>query len=34
MNALRAKLVFLVLLACQLALLLGKAQPLSWWDGP
>jgi hypothetical protein len=32
-NALRAKLVFFVLLACQLSLLLGYS-PVSWWDGP
>jgi hypothetical protein len=33
-NALRAKLLFLVILACQLALLLAEASPDSWWDGP
>jgi len=31
---LRAKLVFLVLLACQLSLLLGAFGGTSWWDGP
>jgi hypothetical protein len=36
-NALRAKLIFLVLLACQLSLMFGatlKAMPVSWWEGP
>jgi hypothetical protein len=30
---LRTKLVFLVLVACQLALFLGGIGPGSWWDG-
>ena len=33
MNALRAKLIFLVILACQLALLLAAEVPDSWWEG-
>jgi hypothetical protein len=32
-NALRAKLVFLVLLACLLSLSVGAFEPISWWDG-
>jgi hypothetical protein len=32
-NALRARLLFLVILACQLALLFGEAVPDSWWEG-
>jgi len=31
---LRTKLVFLVLVACQLALFLAEFRPDSWWDGP
>ena len=34
MNALRAKLIFLVVIACQAALFLGEINPLSWWEGP
>ena len=30
----RAKLLLLVLMACQLALILSEVQPVSWWDGP
>ena len=30
----RIKLLFLVLLACQVALFLGASSPLSFWDGP
>ena len=30
----RTRLVFVVFLACQLALLLGCSHILSWWDGP
>jgi len=33
-NALRARLLFLVILACQLALVFGEWMPDSWWDGP
>jgi hypothetical protein len=29
----RIKLIFLVVMACQAALFLGAASPLSWWDG-
>jgi hypothetical protein len=32
-NALRTKLVFLVLLACLLSLSVGAFDPVSWWDG-
>jgi hypothetical protein len=31
---LRTKLVFLVLVACLLAVVLGDFSPVSWWDGP
>jgi len=30
----RAKLIFLVILACQLALLFGQYVPDTWWEGP
>ena len=30
----RTKLVFLVLVACQLTLFFGAFDPVSWWDGP
>jgi len=30
---LRARLLFLIFLACQLALVLGDFWPGSWWDG-
>jgi hypothetical protein len=33
-NSLRTKLVFLVLVACQLALFLADFSPVSWWEGP
>jgi hypothetical protein len=33
-NALRVKLLFLVILACQLALVLGAWGPDTWWEGP
>jgi len=33
-NVLRARLIFLVILACQLALVFGQFAPDSWWDGP
>jgi hypothetical protein len=33
-NALRTKLVMFVFVACQLSLLLGCFNPVSWWDGP
>jgi hypothetical protein len=32
-NPLRTKLAFLVVLACQLAVLFGSFSQLSWWDG-
>jgi len=31
---LRPRFLFLVVLACQLALLLGEWGQCSWWDGP
>jgi len=31
---LRAKLIFLVILACQLALVFGQYVPDTWWEGP
>jgi len=30
---LRPKLLFLVILACQLALMFGEMVPDSWWEG-
>jgi hypothetical protein len=33
-NALRSRLVILVLVACQLTLFFGTFNPVSWWDGP
>jgi hypothetical protein len=30
----RSRLVFLVLVACQLTLFFGAFDPVSWWDGP
>jgi hypothetical protein len=30
----RAKLIFLVILACQLALVFGQYVPDTWWEGP
>jgi hypothetical protein len=29
----RAKLAFLVLVACQLSVLFSASSPFSWWDG-
>jgi hypothetical protein len=31
---LRAKLIFFVILACQLALVFGECVPDTWWEGP
>jgi hypothetical protein len=33
-KSLRAKLAFLVLVACQLSAFFGEIAPFSWWDGP
>jgi hypothetical protein len=32
-NALRTKLLFLVLVMCLLSMALGAFDPVSWWDG-
>ncbi len=30
----RMRLIFLLVIACQIALFLGASSKFSWWDGP